>query len=72
MDNATEMRNALLRSHRAHAEYNRVMLGGKLSLGPEDPPGSDGERIKTLQAEAVAADADVARLKQERKSASSG
>jgi hypothetical protein len=64
MDTNTEMTEALRRSSLAHAAYAE-MLGGRLSSGV-DAPLSDRERMKKLQAEIEAADAEVARVRQER------
>jgi len=65
MDNDTELRTALARSRHAHTAYTE-MLGGRLQPGPGDTPRSDGERMKALQAEIEAADAEVTRLRHER------
>jgi len=65
MDKDTELRTALARSSRAHTAYTE-MLGGRLPPGPGDSPRSDWERMKALQAEIEAADAEVARLRHER------
>ena len=65
MDKHIELRTALLRSHHAYAVY-ADMLGGKLtpeSGGPRQK--SERERMKEIQAEIEAADAEVALLKKE-------
>jgi hypothetical protein len=63
VDRYTELGMALIRASDANAAYKEV-LGRRLPPAPDEAP-IDAERIRELQVEILAADAEVERLKLE-------